>query len=527
MSVNERHCQIGKLAIHRGIWRFVAHEGSGIERLPTIAAMKHPTPQARRLSLRHRAALAIALTLLLTATAQAQRIDVQPGTDVLAGQALQIVLSGMPPHSEVSLQATRRVVEFTGGQRTYSAQARFKADAQGWVDLSTQAPLSGSYRSADVRGLFWSMLPNKDAAQPASQATSQPTPQPTSQPTAPPLHTVLLQARTADGMLLAEQAVQLRRSSPAVQQRNAEPFAGAVFATPPATLPGPQKRPTLILLGGSEGGSAITRDAPVWASRGFAVLALPYYSAPGFGANGPTPAELPTLPAAFADIPIDRLQQAHDWLAQQPEVDASRIGVMGTSKGAEFALLAGVRMPWIKAIVAIVPSDVVWEGWGPGVAPGQRSSFSWQGKPLAFVPYQDFDKEFANFATGADVLIRRPQDQGRAANPGRVAAARIAVEDIAAPVLVAGADDDQIWDSGGMARAIADARNKAGRSTALLVYREAGHYLGGTGWSPTTQYNASPMKSGGTPEATARAQAEVFTRTHEFLLRNLGAAAAP
>ena len=475
-----------------------------------------------RSSLRRCAVLA--MTVLLAASAQAQRIDVQPGPDVLVGTPLQIVLSGVPPNSEVSLQATRRVVEFTGDLRAYSAQARFKADAQGRVDLATQAPLSGSYSGADVRGLFWSMLPAKDGAQDAGQGTVQNTAQGTAQDAAGASpQSVLLQARAADGALLAAQTMQLRPSAPAVQQRKAEPFAGAVFAA----LAGVQKRPALILLGGSEGGSAITRDAPVWASRGFAVLALPYYSPPGWGANGPTPAELPTLPAAFADIPIDRLQQARDWLAQQPEVDATRIGVMGTSKGAEFALLAGARMPWIMAVVAIVPSDVVWEGWGPGVEPGKRSSFSWQGKPLAFVPYQDFDQEIAGFATGADVRFRRPQDKGRAANPGRVTAARIAVQDIAAPVLVAGADDDQVWDSGGMARAIADARASAGRSTAVLVYPQAGHYLGGTGWAATTQYNAGPMKSGGTPEATARAQADVFSQTHEFLLRHLGPLVVP
>ena len=164
---------------------------------------------------------------------------------------------------------------------------------------------------------------------------------------------------------------------------------------------------------------------------------------------------------------------------------------------------------------------------GPGIAVGQRSGFAWKGQPLPFVPYQDFDKEFAGFATGADVKIRRPQDAGRAAHPERVAPARIPVETIAAPVLVAGAHDDQVWDSGSMAQNIADSRGKAGRTTVALVYRDAGHALGGTGWGPTTQYNAGPSKIGGTPAATARAQAEVFVRTFEFLAQSLGPVAAP
>jgi pimeloyl-ACP methyl ester carboxylesterase len=95
-------------------------------------------------------------------------------------------------------------------------------------------------------------------------------------------------------------------------------------------------------------------------------------------------------------------------------VDASRIGVVGTSQGAEFALLAAVRYPWIKALLAVVPSDIVWEGWGPGAQSGERASFSWQGQGINFLPYKDFEKELAGFATGAEVKIRRPQDAGRA-----------------------------------------------------------------------------------------------------------------
>lgn len=446
------------------------------------------------------------LSLACLPAAQAQQFVVSPASgEVLAGEPLSIRLTGLPVDTEVSLHAQRNVTEWTGGTRAYSASARLRSDGRGQLDLATAVPLEGSsYGSADVRGLFWSMVP---------EATPGP---------AGPSTDVQLEARRGD-LVLARQTVRLLRAWPQVQQRSAAPFPGAQFAH----LPGAGKRPALILLGGSEGGSMITRDAPVFASRGYAVLALPYYSPPGSGATGPTPAELPGLPGAFADIPIERLEQAREWLAQQPEVDASRIGVVGTSKGAEFALLAAIRMPWIKAVVAIVPTDVVWEGWGPGIAVGQRSGFAWKGQPLPFVPYQDFDKEFAGFATGADVKIRRPQDAGRAAHPERVAPARIPVETIAAPVLVAGAHDDQVWDSGSMAQNIADSRSKAGRTTVALVYRDAGHALGGTGWGPTTQYNAGPSKIGGTPAATARAQAEVFVRTFEFLAQSLGPVAAP
>ena len=78
-----------------------------------------------------------------------------------------------------------------------------------------------------------------------------------------------------------------------------------------------------------------------------------------------------------------------------------------------------------------------------------------------------------------------------------------------------------------MAQAIAQARDKAGRTTVALVYRDAGHFLGGTGWGPTTQYNAGPSKIGGTPMANARAQTEIFPRVFEFLAQALGPVAGP
>lgn len=456
------------------------------------------------------AALLLALPLAPAFPAWAQQFEFEPGPSVLVGEPLGIRLSGLPPGTELQVRSTRLVREFGGALRAYAAQALLRSDAQGRIDLARAEPLPGSsYSGADLRGLFWSMQP-LPGEPPAGLQEGQ-------------VRLEVLAAAEAAGRdkaakPLASGTLTLLRALPEVQSRPVQGLPGALFSV----LPGDTPRPALIILGGSEGGRQITRDAPVWASRGFAVLALPYYSPAGWSPNGPLPPELPELPRAFADIPVERLEEARAWLARQPEVDAQRIGVVGTSKGAEFALLAASRMPWIRAVLAVVPSDVVWEGWGEGVAPGTRSSFAWKGEPLPFVPYKGFMEEFAGFATGAEVRIRRPQDAGRAAHPERVAPARIPVEDIAAPVMVVGGHDDQIWDSGGMAEAIARSRAAAGRETVALVYREAGHFLGGTGWGPTTQYNAGPSKSGGTPEANARAQAEAWMRSVEFLRQHLG-----
>lgn len=443
--------------------------------------------------------LAVALTVH---GAAAQSFDTRPaGGDVVAGEPLAIALSGLPPGAEVEVVAERAVTDFTG-RRLYRAQAKFASDARGRIDLAAQAPLpGGSYTGTDARGLFWSMQPVPGAPAPALADGE-----------------IRLVARDATGRELATRSVRIRAAAPDLQWRDAAPFPGARLAF----RPGEGRRPAIIALGGSEGGRFILQSAGLLASHGYVVLGLPYYSPGGFGPNGPTPPDLPALPAAFADIPLERLEAARDWLAQQPEVDPDRIALYGVSKGAEFVLLAASRMAWPKSVVAIVPTDVVWEGWGPGVEPGRRSSFAWKGEPLPFVPYVDFEAEFRGFRTGEPVIIRRPQDKGRAANPDRVAAARIPVERIAGPVLVAGSHGDQVWDSGGMAEAIAKTRAAAGRETVALVYRDAGHGLSATGWGPTTQYNAGPMKMGGHPAADARAQAEVFARTLDFLKATLG-----
>lgn len=431
--------------------------------------------------------------------ASAQTIDIAPAGPILAGDPVAITLTGLPPKAEVQLQAERLVLD-AGRQVLYRSEATFAADADGKLDLSQAAPSSGSYRKADVRGLFWSMAPAKAAGDTIAEPNQ-----------------VRLSARI-DGKEVASNQVRFVSTLPAVKVDEVPDFPGAVFAV----LPGKEKRPVIIVLGGSEGGARSAREMALQlAAHGFATLGLPYYSPAPWNS---TERELPALPRSFVDIPVDRLNLVRAWLKTRANVDASRIALYGVSKGAEFTLIAASKMQWITSAVAIVPSDVVWQGWGPDVNPAdsRRSSFSYAGKALPFVPNKEFAQEMAGFQTGADVRYRRPQDKGRAAFPAAAVAARIRVEQFKGPLLVAGGVEDQMWASGMMAQNIAERRTAAHLETVALIYTDAGHLLNGNGWNPTTQYDAGPFKTGGTAQGNARAQAETWRATLAFLKRTLG-----
>ena len=266
--------------------------------------------------------------------------------------------------------------------------------------------------------------------------------------------------------------------------------------------------PAVILLGGSEGGDASPRRmARRFLAEGYAVFGLVYYSPSWFGRE----AQFPQLPAAFDGIPVDMAGTARDWLCHRRDVRCDRIGIYGVSKGAEFALLAGSLVDGFSAIAAIVPSDVVWEGWGPGTEWGENSSFAWQGEPLPFVPYIGMQEEFAKYRTGERPRLRLPHDRGRHANPERALAARILVEEIDEPVLVAGGDADNVWNSGEMSQSISERRAAVGLETVALIFTDAGHGLSGDGTNAEGWYE----------EPELEAQKVVWPATLEFFARHL------
>ena len=109
---------------------------------------------------------------------------------------------------------------------------------------------------------------------------------------------------------------------------------------------GAGKRPALVIAHGS--GGILAGREHAWAARmnalGGATFVLDSFTPRGFAATGDDQARLP-LSASVADA-----LSALRLLASHPGIDASRIGIMGFSKGGQVALYTALE-PFRKAVL--------------------------------------------------------------------------------------------------------------------------------------------------------------------------------
>ena len=264
-------------------------------------------------------------------------------------------------------------------------------------------------------------------------------------------------------------------------------------------FPARQKSAAVLTLTGSVGGLTMNDVAIALQSEGFSVLHLSYFRGPGQNPN----AEL---------IPLEYFATALTWLRRQPEVDPSRVGIVGVSKGAEAALVVAVRHPELKAIVAALPSSVVW----PGIIREPRtgpigSSWSEQGKPLPHLPHAAYDASKGgtmadNYAASLKAVSSHPESV-------------IPVEEIAGPILLVCGEADQIWPSCPMAKQIQNRLTARGRPAAtLLGYNDAGHLAFGL---PLPPDDPRVTASGGTDRGNRTARSDSWNKAIAFLKANL------
>lgn len=415
-----------------------------------------------------RRATAVAITalgaiLLGGGTARGQAIKISAPAANRSG-APEVRLVGFPAASEVEVSFTRTPPD--GKPPSFRSKARYRVGSDGSLVLSN-APMAGDWTLPLPEAPFWTMRPD---------------------PSAPALdpQVVLIEAKMGSITRKAEFRIPERAG---VTIEPVTQFAGAFLARPQGAS---TALPLIVILGGSDGDDRTARHvAPLLAGEGFAALGLPYIS-PDRGKGQ----AIAGLPSEFSHIPVDRLEEVHRWASADSRVDPQRIGLWGVSKGGEFAILAAANFQWLDAVAAIVPSDVVWEGFSYATPAGTGTpSFTIRGRPLPFVPYSAPGR-------GKDV-----KEAGRRADPARSAAARIPIERFAGSLLVAGGEHDTSWDSAGMSQSIAERRAEAGRSTVSMIFADMGHDL-----SPTLLEPIQPTP-GASAESIGQAKLKIWNAT--------------
>jgi uncharacterized protein len=239
----------------------------------------------------------------------------------------------------------------------------------------------------------------------------------------------------------------------------------------------------VLVLAGSSGRVDVER-ARLLTKHGALALALQWFGGPG---------QCPGI----CEIPLETFTTAIDWLVEQ---GSQRIGIVGLSKGAEAALLVAVRDASVDAVVAISPSSVVWANVGPGYDGANypyRSSWTWGGQPLPFVPYDESwapsDQQPISFRTLYEASLR--------AYPEAAVAAAIPIERARGDVLLITGGDDALWPSAAFAETLAARRRAAGRPVGLITQPDAGHRPIFPDEAPPTP--STHVAHGGNPTADA------------------------
>lgn len=403
-------------------------------------------------------------------------------------------IDGLIPGEEITLRSSSKLAD-----ANYRAEAVFAADASGVIDTGTTAAVRGSYTGADADGLVWSMAKTTQAI-----------------PAADP-YAFHVDVVAADGTLLGGAALPrwyvLEGITRVPVSDNG--LVGVFYAAP-----GKTKLPVIVTFGGSEGGlSSGEYAAMYWASRGYAALGLAYFNATG-------------LPDYLTEVPLEYFEKAFAWVDARPEVDATKLAVMGGSRGGELALLLGASFPRVSAVIAEVPSGVSWGS--PMLDGSETSSWTFRGEKLAFIPYSNAAAGQWTTPTGAKAPAETPvfRDALAKAAPAAREAAAFKVEKTNGPILMLAGGDDQLWPSCDLAKIAMDRLVANGHDKRFaddsVCYPDSGHASTGLPGTPTALSTAvvhpitgELLALGGTARGIAKAQRDAFGRIDRFLAASL------
>lgn len=429
----------------------------------------------------------------------AATLEITPA-DALIDVPRQIRVSGLAPGQAVRLRS--RTVRGPG--ISWRAEAGFVADAHGVVDLARDAPVDGSYQGVSPMGLVWSQVPDASGLHSASREVF------AADPSAPLVTEISMMFNEGPG---AQASFVQRLAADGVTRREVrdQGLVGTLFLPP-----GPGPHPAVMVLNGSGGGLNEPRAA-LYASHGYAALALAYFKAPG-------------LPDYISDTPLEIFETGLAWLRSHVEPRDGFIALSGQSRGGELVLLLGAMFAAeVAAVIGYVPGAVVHSAQNacdPRLGPDSRNGPAWRyrGQALPHLWKNNRTASWAPWDNGpeprrhANALLTALQDSEA------VERARIPVERIRGPVLLLSASDDGSWPSSRYSRMVTERLAQHGHPHAVqhFDFEGAGHSIVFP-YVPTTQgVYAHPVSkrlstTGGSPAPNAWADEASWTAVLRFL----------
>ena len=251
----------------------------------------------------------------------------------------------------------------------------------------------------------------------------------------------------------------------------------------------------VVTFGGSDGGPDFERAVEL-AGEGYEVYALFF-----FGQDG-QPSELDRVPLEFFAEAAARIEEE--------TVRPGPVTVIGSSKGAELALLLAAEHEMIDNVVAFAPAMHAFQSLAFGAEP--TSSWTLDGEEVPYLSFQHasisstarmfsamaFNYPIAYRSTYVSVVERAPAEEE--------AAARLDPAAVSGALLVFAGGDDEMWQSDTAAQQIQEAAPEA----EVHLYPEAGHaFLGEGHWGG--------LAMGGTAEANRAAAQHSTAVLHERL----------
>lgn len=170
---------------------------------------------------------------------------------------------------------------------------------------------------------------------------------------------------------------------------------------------------------------------------------------------------------------MEYFKNAFDWIKTKPQIDTTKLFVLGISRGAELALELGSIYPQIKGVIAYSPSCFILPNATEIENDSLIASWTLRGHPISFAPISRFKESNAkaiNYYTYIKPLLEQNNLPVESI---------IKVEKINGPLLLISGAQDLVWPASDMAIRIENRLKEYNfkHEVKNIIFQDGGHDL--------------------------------------------------